>query len=145
MTHTPTGEKGQTLLELVVVLLVVGIIITGIIAIVSASVRNARFSKDQAQASRFAQEALEWVRQRRDSDWTTFASKNSATYCMISLSWDHATPCTSTDYIVGTNFLRNVTLSSVNANTISTDVTVSWNDSNGVHQSRLSTHLSNWK
>lgn len=139
------SQRGQTLLELLVVLFVVGLIITGVVSVVTVSVRNARFSRDQAQASRFAQEAMEWVRQERDSDWTVFSSHIRTTYCMSTLSWNTATPCSASNIIPNTVFLRNVTLSTVDANTISVEVVVAWTDSAGTHQSRLSTYLTHWK
>jgi type II secretory pathway pseudopilin PulG len=60
------NQKGQTLMELIVVM-AVSVIITGalVFAIIS-SLRNAQFAKNQSQATKLAQEALEKVRSGRD-------------------------------------------------------------------------------
>lgn len=138
-------QAGQALLELVIILMVLGIIITAVISVVTNSVRNARFSKDQAQASRYAQEALEWARSQRDISWTNFQSRTDRTYCMQALSWAISSVCTSSQTIAGTNFVRNVTLATIGTSTILTDVSVSWTDSVGNHQARQSTYLTKWR
>ncbi|MBI4029222.1 MAG: prepilin-type N-terminal cleavage/methylation domain-containing protein [Candidatus Blackburnbacteria bacterium] len=145
MRKPRNNERGQALLELIVVLLVLGLMITAVVSVVTNSVRNARFAKDQAQASRFAQEGLEWIRAQRDTGWTNFQSKTDRTYCMQTLSWALQSNCTSTQTISGTGFVRNSTLATVDSNTVSVDVKVSWNDSMGSHQARQSTYLTNWR
>lgn len=138
-------QKGFTLLELLVVLIVVSLVITGVVSVVTVSVRNARFARDQAQASRYTQEAMEWIRQQRDSDWNTFFSRSGATYCMSSLSWSSSSPCSSGNTISSTNLVRNATMQTIDNNTVSVDVVVSWSDTSGSHQSRMATYLTNWK
>lgn len=59
-------QSGQTLLEVVVVVSVSVIVITGLVFATIASLRNAQFSKNQAQATKLAQEGLERVRVGRD-------------------------------------------------------------------------------
>lgn len=60
------GNRGQTLVEVIVVL-TVGILIIGALtfAIIS-SLRNAQLAKNQTQATKLAQEAVEKVRSVRD-------------------------------------------------------------------------------
>lgn len=60
------NDKGQSLLELVVVIAVVVIVIGALTFATIASLRNAQFSQNQAQATKLAQEALEWTRSGRD-------------------------------------------------------------------------------
>ena len=60
------SEKGQSLMELVIVIAVVVIVIGALVFATIASLRNAQFAKNQAQASKLAQEGLEWVRTGRD-------------------------------------------------------------------------------
>lgn len=60
------SEKGQSLLELVVVIGVVVIVVGALVFATIASLRNASFSRNQAQATKLAQEGLEWVRLGRD-------------------------------------------------------------------------------
>ncbi|OGY09063.1 MAG: hypothetical protein A2700_02395 [Candidatus Blackburnbacteria bacterium RIFCSPHIGHO2_01_FULL_44_64] len=137
-------NAGQTFVELVIVLAVIGVIVTGVVGVVAISVRNARFSSDQARSSRYAQEAIEWVRQQRDSGWASFAARSGRTYCMQDLTWNLSNPCTSTQVIANSNFIREASLTGTDADTITVEVTVSWTDSGGEHSSKLSTILTSW-
>ena len=62
------SEKGQTLMELIVVISVSVIIIGALVFATIASLRNAQFSKNQAQATKLAQEGIELVRVGRDQN-----------------------------------------------------------------------------
>lgn len=59
-------EKGQSLIELVVVVAAMVIVVGALTFATIASLRNAQFSKNQAQATKLAQEAIERVRAGRD-------------------------------------------------------------------------------
>src|SRR5688572_16290991 len=61
-----TRENGQTLLELMVVVTISTIIIGALVFATISSLRNTQFSKDQSQATKLAQEAIEKVRTGRD-------------------------------------------------------------------------------
>lgn len=61
-----SNEKGQSLMELVVVIAVMVTVIGALTFATIASLRNAQFAKNQAQATKYAQEALEWARTGRD-------------------------------------------------------------------------------
>lgn len=144
MEYYKNNSKGQTLIELVVVLAVVGMIVTGVVSIAAVSVRNARFSKDQATASRYTQEAMEWIRQERDTSWSDFYSRRDRTYCMPTLSWSQTSGCNSSQVISNTAFTRTSMLTPLDVNSIQVDVNVSWEDARGSHQSRMSTVLTSW-
>lgn len=59
-------EKGQTLLEVIVVLAVGIIVIGSLVFATITSLRNAQFSRNQAAATKLAQEGIEGVRNARD-------------------------------------------------------------------------------
>ena len=60
------NEKGQTLLELIVVVAVSVIVVGALVFATIASLRNASFSKNQSLATKLAQEGIEKVRSARD-------------------------------------------------------------------------------
>ncbi len=60
------SERGQTLMELIVVTSVSVIIIGALVFATISSLRNAQFSKNQSQATKLAQEGIERVRSARD-------------------------------------------------------------------------------
>ncbi|MBI2040332.1 hypothetical protein HYT18_04635 [Candidatus Microgenomates bacterium] len=59
-------SKGQTLVELVVVVTVIVMVIVALTFATIASLRNSQFAKNQAQATKLAQEGIERVRLGRD-------------------------------------------------------------------------------
>ena len=61
-------EKGQTLLELVIVISVGTIIVVSLTFTTISTLRNAQFAKNQTQATKLAQEVLEQVRTGRNRD-----------------------------------------------------------------------------
>lgn len=66
MPQTRLNNLGQTLLELIVVVAVIIIVLGAIVFATIASIRNATLAKLSAQATKYAQEALERVRSGRD-------------------------------------------------------------------------------
>lgn len=60
------NSRGQTLLELVVVIGVSVLIVGALVFATISSLRNAQFSKNQTQATKLAQERIERVRAGRD-------------------------------------------------------------------------------
>ncbi|MBI4038610.1 prepilin-type N-terminal cleavage/methylation domain-containing protein [Candidatus Daviesbacteria bacterium] len=60
------SEKGQSLMELVVVVAVIAVVVGALVFATIASLRNASFAKNQAQATKLAQEGIERVRSGRD-------------------------------------------------------------------------------
>ena len=61
-------NKGQTLIEAVVVIAVGIVVVAALVFATIASLRNSQTAKNQAQATKLAQEGLEIVRTSRDRD-----------------------------------------------------------------------------
>lgn len=139
-------EKGQSIFELVIALAVTVLIITGIIQVVTISIRNANFSKTQAEATRYAQQATEWLRAERNSGWDTFYSRAATgDWCLKDLGWTGPGVCRPDDFISQTSFLRSLKLRSSDAKTVNAEIRVSWTDSQGRHESKVDTVLVNIK
>lgn len=73
--------KGQSLIEVLVALGIISIIVTSVASIITSSLGNTQFSKDQNTATKYAQEGLEMTRSIRNANYTTFASVNG-TFCL---------------------------------------------------------------
>lgn len=139
-------EKGQSIFELVIALAVTVLIITGIVQVVTISIRNANFSKTQAEATRYAQQAAEWLRAERDNGWETFYSKAAiGDWCLKNLDWAGPGVCGTGDFILQTSFLRSLKLISPDIKTVKAEIRVSWTDSQGRHESKIDTVLVNIK
>jgi type II secretory pathway pseudopilin PulG len=75
------GNRGQTIVEAIVVIAVVVLLVTGLIAGTTTSLKSARNGRVRSQATKLAQEGLEIVRSIRDESWSVFAG-NSGYYCL---------------------------------------------------------------
>jgi Tfp pilus assembly protein PilV len=141
-------NKGQSLFEVVLALGIVSLIIIGIVILAANSIKNSSYSRDKTQATRYAQEATEWLRGERDTDWTLFAQKAATPlWCLPALSWGSAQQraCQSTEAISGTFFTRELYFSVTDADTIATEVNIAWSDGQGLHEVRSSTIFTNWR
>ncbi len=157
------SEKGQSLMELVVVIAVIIIVVAALTFATIASLRNASFSQNQAQATKLAQQGLEKVRGLRDRDTTGTGIWSSSTACSSSVP--PTCPATQSSCPVGSCYfffnasgvLTNAT--AANSETIAAGfrrqffiedtavdqkkitVVVTWTDVSGPHESRLTTIL----
>ncbi|MEK7497937.1 MAG: hypothetical protein AAB656_03390 [Patescibacteria group bacterium] len=143
-------KKGQSMFEVVVALAIMTLILVALVSLAGISIRNSTFSKNRTSSTRINQETMEWLRGERDSGWAAFSQKAlSGTWCLPALSWAQAQIGTcGTDsgaYIPGELFRREVVFSSVSATNIEVLVRVYWTDSQGQHETRATTNLTNWK
>lgn len=132
--------RGQSLLEITVALGSLGVLLAVCAIAIINALGNAQEAKFQNQASIYAQEGVEILRQMRDSDWGSF-NNLSGVYCMAdtcsTLSANGA--CGKRVGSCGTNadiYRREVTLdknyplcSQGGNNGTRATVSVSWNDS----------------
>lgn len=70
--------KGQTLIETVLAVSIIGIIIGGISVLMVTSLSNSGYVKNQALATQYGQEGLEVVRSIRNASY----SLTTGTYCL---------------------------------------------------------------
>lgn len=156
---TKNEKRGQTLFELVIALAVVVLVITGIVKAVTTAIKNSAFARNKSEATRYSQEAMEWVKTERDKkSWNDFTGKTlSSKACMSTLSWPtQAVPCDTgldSNKIQNTVFFRNITIQDTNkapceSTDSSCDITVEvfWLDTDTTqHTSTLQTRVTNWR
>jgi len=144
--HQPF-EAGQSLFEIVVAVGIVGLIIAAIVGLATTSIRNTTFSRDNSLATRYSQEAVEWLRSQRDTDWVAFhaAAQTSAIYCLDFLSFAKARACNAGEVVTDTVLMREVTFPQVLPASISATVTTFWTDAQGAHQVETSTVFTDWR
>ena len=144
-------ESGQSLFEIMLALAITTLIIVAIVALTATSIRNTTFSKNKTLASRYSQEATEWLRGERDADFDAFETRTlTPLYFFPSLSWAAASigACTSGQEILNTPFRREISFSSsvINGKTlIQAYVRVYWNEAQGLHEVRSVTNFSDWR
>ncbi len=129
-----SNDRGQSIFEVVVAVGLISLVLITLVSMASLSIVASTFSRNQTEASRFTQQAAEWLRSEKDSGWINFKSHAaSLTWCIDSLYWVKPGPCSSSDFVSGTVFKRSLKFT-VNADgSIQTDVNTSWIDAKGTH------------
>lgn len=74
-------QQGQTLIEAVVALGAAVLVLSAIAVAVISALNNVQFTKNQNQATQYAQEAIEVMRQISQSNWGYFSLQNNK-YCL---------------------------------------------------------------
>ena len=137
-------QSGQSLIEVLTALAVVLLVIIALIRATTTSMKGSDFAKTQSMATSYGQEAIEWIRAERDKSWDNLAD---GTYCLKSSPIESRPgqgDCGDEDYLEGTKFKRQATMTK-DGEKVKVDVMVSWQDSSGGHQSKLTTYLTNWR
>jgi Tfp pilus assembly protein PilV len=144
--------SGQSLFEVMFAVAIASIIMMSVVALSKQTVSSSDFSRNNALASRYAQEAVDWVRSERDSDWSAFFTRANAnpTFCLEDLNvvgWGGAPPCSN---VTGTIFERSVVLTQVDLDSdpgvesVEAEVVVTWDDGKGAHRVSVISRLTNW-
>ena len=141
-------SSGQTLIEALAALAIVGIVISAIGVIVTTSLSNARFDENQTLATKYAQQGSEVIQQIRDDNYTGFQNFNG-TYCLGQGQITLGLPANCTSANMDNTFIRSITIqqNGCGANIAQVTVNVSFTDSkcaNGkyCHIQTISTCLS---
>ncbi|MEK7499275.1 MAG: hypothetical protein AAB649_01575 [Patescibacteria group bacterium] len=137
-------NKGQSLFEVIFALGIVAVILVAIASLAAKSIANSTFSRNNALATKFTQEGIEWLREQRDSlDWTMgfYPQANGSTKNFGSLNWPPGGSCNIPQ---NTDLCRQVILASAGPEEVNVTVIVTWNDGQGAHSARSTTKLTNW-
>lgn len=150
---TKTLERGQSLVELVVVIGMVILTLTALIAATTSSLHNTTSDKTRSIAVKYAEEGIEIVRRERDKSWEALsglADENNGLYCLGKDETFIPGPCTSPNLGV-LSYIRSVTLVSVATPTpptppyLSVTVSVSSGDTSQTIPVTITTRLTQWK
>ena len=77
------SSKGQTLIEALVALGAAVVVLSAITVAVISALNNVQYTKNQNQATEYAQQGMEIVRQIGQSDWGYFSlTEKSNKYCL---------------------------------------------------------------
>jgi type II secretory pathway pseudopilin PulG len=139
-------NRGQTIVEAIVVIGVVVILVTGLVAGTTSSLRSAQLGKTRSQALKYAEESLEFVRNIRDQRWDTLQSYNGW-YCLgsdmlfVSIATDTCTTNIVNEDGSYTRTLR-FTWDGVKMNV---QASVRYPDGGSTKEVSLTTHYTQWK
>ena len=109
LTSHLSTPRGETLIEALGALAIISVVVTAAAIAVTTALNNAAFNKNQTQATKYAQEGVEVVRQIRNANYTQFRSYNGL-YCLADNQSDLGSvqsECTQAN--IG-NFVRSVVI-----------------------------------
>lgn len=144
-------KSGFSLIEVLIFITVMSLFFVSAAAVVSVVVKNMKVNEHKILGTRFAQEAVEWLRSEKEVDWNTFSERAPssgvpAEYCLNSLAWN-SMPC---DYSLKTLYQRTVTLKSVESvggykYQVDVSVMVKWNEPGRAYSVPINTTFSIWE
>lgn len=142
------AQSGQTLVEAIISISVVVLLVTGLIAGTTASLKTSQSGRSRDQAVKLAEEGIEYARSLRDLSWSTL-SGYSGDYCydagaQTPLVATLTSSCDTKKTTADTVYTRLITFSgSGNSKTIVS--TVSFVENAKVQSVTLTTQLTEWK
>ncbi|MCX6792391.1 MAG: hypothetical protein NT149_05145 [Candidatus Gottesmanbacteria bacterium] len=151
MKKCKVDQQGQSLIEMIVIVGMVVLLVTGIVAGTTASLSRSETSQTRSSALSFAQAGIELARGIRDNGWNTFVTMGSsggAKYCVNSNSppeWTESETCTPN---IDSKFTRSVTLELTPASGMKVTSKVAWGDTTdplNKNKVELTTYLTQWK
>lgn len=117
-------RKGQMLLEVVLGLAIVTIVMVALVSLSTRSIKNSDFSRSQAEATSYANEAMEWIRADRNTKgWG---------------AWWNDHPCGPVCGDMGSGYSRNATFTPSDGppQQMTVSVTVTWEQGGVSHSAK---------
>jgi len=153
-----TRRNGSTLIEVIISIAVVVLVLVSITASGTLVTRNRRFSAQQASATKYSQEAVDWAKNLRNTmGWLTFYDEVSGKgvspiVCLETLTTTPAEfsavsagACQSTQVIAGTDFVRSVQFTILSSTEVRAESSVTWVDNQITHEARAEVILQEWQ
>lgn len=136
---TSRNSGGQTLIEVMAALTVTVLILVALLAATTVAVRNSQSAQNQALSTKYAQEGMEILRERRDN--------NSAVFFGSQPCFGITPTPTSPPGFTRTFMCENaITPPPTPPYTkIKATVTVKWTDSKGEHKSEQVSYFTKWQ
>jgi type II secretory pathway pseudopilin PulG len=137
LPHVVKSSSGQSIIEVIIATLIVGVVLTAIASGLTLSIKNTAQTQLRELSTNFAQEGLEVFRRERSMlGWTSFAEAlDNNDYCLNTLPQDSAEfatmptgECSTGTAIAGTTLTRNATVTVLSADSIQVHVTVEWQE-----------------
>lgn len=131
--HRRRITGGFTLIEILVFTAIVSVFYVVAAAVSAFSLGVMKTNESKIYAAHYADENIEWLRNEKEADWTTFMTRADKTYCFNTSSitaWPAAGPCATTgtgSYALNSKFNRTIVLQTTGSN-VEVTATVNWLD-----------------
>ena len=117
-----------SLVEVLVFVAVIAIFFIVASAVTVAILRNMKINEHKIIATRYAEEAIEWLKNEKETDWKTFTTNAAicaSNQCFYNLDWSgRCISCNKIDEI----YSRTVDFQPVSSSVINVTVKVSWSE-----------------
>ncbi len=141
--------KGFSLIEVMVFVTVLSLFFISAVSVTTFILRNMLVQEHKIIATRYAEEAIEWLKQEKEDDWSVFTSHDTGsgtTYCLNTLDFNTTSDC-GTNYVLGPpNIFKRVLIitnsGSPVVDNVAVNLTVSWLE-NGSEQKVIIKSVSN--
>ncbi len=135
--------KAFTLVEILVFTAIVSVFFVVAAGVSAFSLNVMKSNENKVYASHYAEEMIEWLRNQKEINWTTFKGRSPTSKCFVTLlNWPSGSACHTTGrsaHPLDGVFNRDVVLSNPSvvseAGNVNVQVTVSWLDIGGVQRS----------
>jgi len=150
MRRNKKQNIGQSLIEVVVAMGMVGLLLTAVLSLISLSVKNSRLANNRTNAVSLAQQGVELMRTYRDYSWTNLLIQANGTNYDLPGGWIVETGlnavCPTINNIYG-YYLRCVELTTpqLGEEVVAVKVTVSWVEGSQEYKTEQRTKLSLWE
>ncbi|EKD80483.1 MAG: hypothetical protein ACD_40C00076G0003 [uncultured bacterium] len=110
--------RGTSIIEIVIAAALISVAVIAALSLTNHSQKQNTSARGLAEATKYNTQATDWIRSQRDIlGWATIAAKPNNTFCLNSLPSDFnslPTPgaCGASSYITGTQYKRQITLTS---------------------------------
>ncbi len=161
MNYTKKSQKGFTLAESVIAITLIIIGIVGVLNLVNRSAGFANIASNRLIAANLGQEAIEIVRNVRDSNWVNQKNWNAELigFCdgVFQLDYNQGLKCDTNSFLLfdeesgynysegrETIYKRKVEITEINNSELRVKAIVSWQTRGGDFEIVVEDHLYNW-
>lgn len=99
--------KGFSLVEILIFIAILSVVLVASVSVTTFFFKTTSVNQHKILASHYADEALEWIKSEKETDWNIFINRgslNGSTYCLVTLNWSTPGTCN------GNQFLNNIFL-----------------------------------
>lgn len=132
------AKKGFSLIEVLVFTGILSLFFLASMSVATFNLKNMKIQEHKILAARYAEEGVEWVREEKESDWSTFITYDTSsgtTYCLNSLDWGSPSGC-GESYSLGTPafFKRELLITNFSSpvDRVEASITVSWKEGDSI-------------
>lgn len=148
-------KSGFSLVEVLIFVTILSLFFIVVAATTMSSLRTAKINERKILASRYAQEAAQWLKGQKESNWEAFVAYSSSggtNYCFNQTpitAWPSTGLCSDFTGLDPAIYKREVTLTSVDCSgticQVNLAVSVRWQELEKTYSVPLNTILSVWE